>query len=167
MSRKVRTAEDATRRIIRPGLREALERDGATWQQLYVYLDGATWIVSRWMPFPGSKPPSVEAAFRLEDVPAAARELVVRLLELLEEQAWMARVAKTVADGAVENAVALREVSSDGGAARAHKFENTDLDALIRACKARGEKMRPKEWASQHNLSLRTVNRRIRAIRDE
>lgn len=157
--------QDVTRRIIRPGLRKALEEDGGTWRPLYVYRDGDMWTVTRWARSPGYKPPSTEAAFRLDEVPEGARALVACLVDLLGEQAWMARCAKEVANGPIEEAATLRAIAAEGAVSRAEGYARPELDEIIDACIARGDRMRPKEWAATYKLSLRTVNRRIKAAR--
>jgi len=81
--------------VVRPGLRRILKEQGGDWAPLWVRRLGDKWYQLERTP--GCEPKNAVAWIEVDRLPENVRPLVVRVLELLDEQAWMAQVASTAA----------------------------------------------------------------------
>lgn len=123
---KVRTVADATRSI-RAGLRRTLVERLPDWMPVWVRPEPGRCRIER------TGDPDVE--FSLDAFPVACRPLVLTLLDLLDEQAAMARVAVTVAQADLETDARRR--SGAGSAALTQQRAAARRDAeILKAARA-------------------------------
>jgi hypothetical protein len=96
--RKATTASDA-QRIVRDGVRRILTERADEWRPLWLRRDAAgAWRVE---PKYGGAP---ELTIDVQALPAKARPVVQALIELLDEQAWCARLAGVLAQADLASA---------------------------------------------------------------
>ena len=153
------------RDVIRRGLRHIIKKDGSKWAPLWVRSDGNAWRIERQY---GGEP---LLTIRLDELQGDARATMDMLLTLLDEQAWMARIAQCVAGEPVERDAKIVVRSNDGGRATADAANKkyAGLDDRILGFLRRGESTREhtKEWAHQLKVSRSTIERRIKLAKDK
>jgi hypothetical protein len=151
---------DAINKWVRGELRRTLAAEGREWRPVWIRY-----------PTPGrcqiQRTGDADLDISLDDLPEGSRRLVAALLDLLDEQAWMARVARQVSAEFAERDSRVAAKSKVGGSVIAERYARPDLDDLIRGCLQRGERTRlyTKEWAVAFNVSVDTIERRIKRVK--
>jgi hypothetical protein len=150
---------------------KSLGRVFPEWAPLYVHraADGVT-IFERFDiddgPDPGPK--GVLLHFKWTDVPPEARDLITRLVFLLEDQWPMAWFAREVARFSIKLNRNRATKGAEAGKKSAKDGRST-VEQLVRACIKRGENPAQfvEAWAEEYDYSTRQLRNIIKGIRAE
>jgi hypothetical protein len=157
------TAESIVKKVddeVRRGLRRTFKERGANWKPLWLKSDdGDTWRIER---IYRADP---ELKIRLSDLSQEVRSTVAKLLEFLDEQAWMARVAQNIAGEAVRRDFRIGKGSKDATLQFVQNRARPKLDDLIRGFLVRGERLPVQEWMDEYEIPRSTLYDRIGRIR--